>query len=145
MPKAADRKAVSVLGFEFTMVVIGQCRDVIEENARVDGGGWFKTPENDQRSFAIARFGEEFLQRVTESRNQLVLPVTDHEDDVGVDPLDHMVPADPVMTEDGVVVIFDKGARIRHHVMESAFQPGTGKFAGFNCRVKTDDPDFIFL
>lgn len=82
---------------------------------------------------------------MTDSRDQLALPVANHEDDVGLDPFHDVVPADPVMTEDGEVVIFDARARLRGHVMESAFQPCTGQFARLHRGIEADDPDFVPL
>ena len=69
--------------------------------------------------------------------------VTNHQDDVGVHPIDHMLPTDPVMTQDGVVVVLDAATRVRSSSAEGIIHPLTGQLPGDNRRVEADDLDLV--
>ena len=72
-----------------------------------------------------------------------MVPVPHHEDDVGPDPLDDMLPADAVVIQDGVVEILDAGAGVRGGVPQGCLKPDAGEFPGYDRGIEADDADLM--
>lgn len=72
------------------------------------------------------RTGNEFPKGVPEAGAQGVTSIPDHQDDVGMDPSDHVRPTDSVTTEDGVVVILNAATCVRRCSEDSILHPLTG-------------------
>ncbi len=89
------------------------------------------------------RIGNEFPKGVPEAGAQGVTSIPYHQDDVRVDPSDHVRPTDPVTTEDGVVVILDAATCVRGCSEDGILHPLTGQLPGDNGWVEADDLDLI--
>lgn len=106
---------------ELAMIAIRKGGNVIKKDAGIEGRLRFQIPENDHRVFTIAGSQEKFFEGVAESGNKEVLPIAKHQDQIGFDMFNDMLPTDAVIIEHGIIVIFDAGACLRRHVVEGGF------------------------
>ena len=143
MAEAVDRRAVAVHCVELTVIPVGESGNVIEENAGVQRRLGVEIAKDDQGFFPGARPGDEFLEGVPESREQLAAPVTDHHDDIGVNPLDDMGPTYSVMAEHGIVVVLDASAGEWGDITERALNPTLCHLSTVNRGVDADHPDLV--
>lgn len=143
MPEATDRLAVTVHGAQFAMVVGADCRDVVKEDARVNRWFGLQIAEDHLGLGSAVRTGNECPQRVPESGAQGMTTVTDHQDDVGVNTTNDMLPTNPVTTQDSIVIVLDAAARVRCCLVESIFYPLTRQFPGNNGWVEADNLDLV--
>ena len=72
------------------------------------------------------RIGNEFSKGVPEAGAQGVTSIPDHQDDVRMNPSDHVRPTDPVTTEDGVVIILDAATCVWGCSEDCILHPLTG-------------------
>jgi hypothetical protein len=69
--------------------------------------------------------------------------IPDHQDDIGEDPVDHVLPTDPIMTQNGVVVILDAAACVGGCPSKRFIHPSARHLTRNYGRVETDDVDLV--
>ena len=69
--------------------------------------------------------------------------IPDHQDDIGEDPVDHVLPTDPLMTQNSVVVILDKAACVGGCSSKRFIHPLARHLSRSYGRVETDDVDLV--
>ena len=69
--------------------------------------------------------------------------IPDHQDDIGEDPVDHVLPTDPIMTQNGVVVILDAAACVGGCSSKRFIHPLARHLSRSYGRVETDDVDLV--
>ena len=82
---------------------------------------------------------------MAESGDKLTRSITDHQDEIGHDSLDDMLPADTVMAQDCIIVILDAGAGMRGGLMEGALEPLFREFASLDGGIDADHADLVTL
>jgi hypothetical protein len=78
-----------------------------------------------------------------ESRAEGVSSIPDHQDDIGEDPIDHVLPTDSIMTQNRVVIILDAAACVRSCSSERIIHPSTRHLPCGYGRVDADDLDLV--
>ena len=79
------------------------------------------------------------------SGDQRTFSIAYHQDEIGHDPLDDMLPADTVMAQDCIIVILDAGAGMRGGLMEGALEPLFREFASLDGWIDADYADLVTL
>ena len=82
---------------------------------------------------------------MTKSSNQRTFSIAYHQDEIGHDSLDDMLPADTVMAQDCIIVILDAGAGMRGGLMEGAFEPLFREFTSLDGGIDADHTDLVTL
>ena len=145
MAKTADRCAVAIHHVEFAMVPGCERGDIIDQDAGVECWLGFQTAENNQRFFPITGAGDQLLEGVSKARNQLTSSISDHEDDIGPDSFNHVIPADCIIAQHCEIIILNASARVGSHVSESRLDPFSAEFSGIDRWVNADNSDFVTL
>lgn len=69
--------------------------------------------------------------------------IPDHQDYIGEDPVNHVLPTDPIMTQNGVVVILDAAACVGGCPSKGFIHPSARHLTRNYGRVETDDVDLV--
>ena len=126
MTKTTDGATVPVHGGEFAMIQSCKRGDIVEKHLGVEGWFRIKIAENDHGLLRSIRLGKKIPQGMPEPGSQRVLPVTDHQNDVGMDPSHDMGPTDSVMPQDIIIEILDGTRGMRCHCVQRCLEPFPG-------------------
>ena len=142
MTEVTDRGAVPIHGIEFAMVLPCQDGNIVKQSFGIDGRFGLEIPEDHERFGAIAGMRYQFPQGVPEVTIKLAAPISHHQDNVGMHPLDHMRPTDASMSEYRIVEVFDDATARGESVLECGFYPLPCQLSGMNGGINANHMNF---